>query len=236
MAYSGTNLLTATASSVVNVTTNTNVTQKVSLSAVNFGPCVTTFSGTGQLSVGSGGLILNGGTLTGGSLSFAGVTPYLYAGSNVPSRISSALEGDWGLVKFGAGSLILAGNNSGLSGAIAVTAGTLSAQNFAALGAGGAGSPVNLSAGACLALQNNISVGNVPITINGSGPSGGGALWNVQDNNTLAGAISLGSNSQINVQRRVVADRPCTGQLQPDQERQRDAGSGRGQRQLRFPH
>ncbi len=156
VAYSGTNLLTATASSVVNVTTNTNVTQKVSLSAVKFGPCVTTLSGTGQLSIGSGGLIVNGGTLAGGNVSFSGLTPYLYAGSSVPGRISSSLTGDLGLVKFGAGSLVLAGNNSGLSGAIAVTAGTLSAQNSWALGGGGTGSPVNISGGACLALQNSL--------------------------------------------------------------------------------
>ena len=92
---------------------------------------------------------------------------------------------------------MLAGNSSNtLSDGVCVTAGTLNVQNSGALGEPGSSTVV--AAGASLQLQNNVAVGNVPITLNGSG-AGGGALQNVSGNNSLGGPITLASNSEINV-------------------------------------
>ena len=62
--------------------------------------------------------------------------------------MSSALKGSSGLVKFGPGTLVLSGNNAGLSGNIFVDTGTLNIQNGGALGGGGIGSLTTVAAGA----------------------------------------------------------------------------------------
>ena len=127
----------------------------------------------------SGGMILNGGTLSGGTVAFS--TPALiYAGSSNPSAISSALNDSSGLVKFGSGTLVLSANNSGLSGNIVVDSGALNIQNAGALGATGSGNITTVAAGASLEIQGNTAVGGNFITLNGTGLSGGGALQNVQ--------------------------------------------------------
>jgi autotransporter-associated beta strand protein len=186
--------------SVVNVTGSSTLSSNTSVYAVKFGNgTLTTIGSNNTLTTNSGGMILNGGTLTGGAVAFNSNTPLVYAGGSTPSTITSTLQSSMGLTKFGPGTLVLTGANSAtLSGAVAVNAGTLNVQNSGALGAGGAGSPVTVAAGAALELQNNIALGNVPVTLNGTGPSGGGSLRNVQGNNSDSGAISLGSNSQIN--------------------------------------
>ena len=192
--YTSTNFQNATAASVVEVTANTNLSQ-TSVSAVKFGPYTTTI-GT-QLTVKNGGLILNSARVTGGTVTFPdGIVPLVYVGSSNPSRIESALAGNSGLVKFGPGSLVLSGGNSGLSGDVVVSSGTLNLQNALALG--GTTSNATVASGASLEIQGNTAVGSVPITLNGAGSGGGGALRNVQDSNSLAGTINLGSNSQIN--------------------------------------
>ena len=47
-------------------------------------------------------------------------------------------------------------------------------------------------------------MGSVPITLNGAGFGGGGALRNVQDSNSLAGKISLGEQQSDQFGRRDV--------------------------------
>jgi autotransporter-associated beta strand protein len=187
----------AGANSLVNVSSPSSTTG-TTIYAMKVSDTATISSGT--LTLSSGGMILNGGMVTGGTLAFSNSsTSLIYAGSSNPGTIASTIQGSLGLVKFGPGSLVLSGSNGQtLSGPIVVSSGTLNVQNSGALGAGGAGSPVTVAAGAALELQNNVALGNVPITLNGMGPSGGGALSNVQDNNSLAGTITLGSNSQIN--------------------------------------
>jgi len=195
--YDSTNFSGATSSSIVNVSGTPSVTSSITVSAMKVSGTATISSGQ-TLTLGSGGMILNGGTVTGGTLAF-GATPLVFAGTASSSTIASSIQSSAGLVKFGPGTLILSADNSQtLSDTLFINDGTLNVRNSGALGAGGTGSPVTVATGAALELQNNVSIANVPITLNGSGPSGGGSLRNVQDNNSLGGEISLTSNSQIN--------------------------------------
>ena len=149
------------------------------------------------LTLASGGLILNGGTVTGGTLAF-GATPLIFAGSITSGTIASTISCTSGLVKFGPGTLVLnADNSTTLSGAVAINSGTLDIQRAGALGSGA----TTVAAGASLEIvggSGGLAVGNVPVTINGTGVGGTGALRNLSGNNSWTGAITLGGNAQIN--------------------------------------
>jgi autotransporter-associated beta strand protein len=109
------------------------------------------------------------------------------------------------LVKAGAGRMVLSGGNS-YTGGTDVQAGELNVQGNSALGAGSA----TVETGAALEVQApsagaNLDITNA-ITLNGSGVNGAGALDNVSGSNTLAGDITLASNSAIGVN--VAGDSP----------------------------
>ena len=180
-------------------------------------------SGSQTLTLNSGGLILNGGLVSGGTLAF-NATPLIFAGTTTAGTVASAVERAAGLMKFGPGTVVLnADNSQTLSGQIAVNAGAVNARNSGASGASGAWSSVAVSAGASLELQNNVSVGDVPVTLNGLGVGGEGLLCDVQNNNSLAGPIGLGSNSQINT---VAGSLTLGGAIQGPQYTLTKSGSG----------
>ncbi len=95
-----------------------------------------------------------------------------------------------GLTKEGAGTLVLANDNSGLSGAVTVSAGALQVGDPNALGTTSAGTTV--LAGAQLQVANPGGDIAEPLTLNGT-------LRNVSGDNTWAGPITLTSNSAIGV-------------------------------------
>ena len=101
--------------------------------------------------------------------------------------------GIFSLNKAGPGSVALAGNNS-YTGVTNVQAGTLIAASNNALGTAAGGTTV--SSGATLALQGGITIAE-PITLNGSGVGGNGALRSISGLNIVNGAITLGSASTI---------------------------------------
>ena len=110
-------------STVVLASSSSTLSGNKSAYAVNFGTATTTI-GT-KLTITSGGLILNGGIVTGGALSLANssglaIPALIYAGSSTPGTIASEIETSSGLVKFGPGTLVLSGYNSGLSGGISL--------------------------------------------------------------------------------------------------------------------
>lgn len=188
----------STSATVVAAFVSSTLAKSTTAYAANFGNATTTLGSTANLTLTSGGMILNGGAVTGGTVTVPdGIVPLVYAGSSTAGTISSAFVSDDGLTKFGPGTLVLSGSDSGLIGKIVVSAGNLDVQNALALGASGSLSPVTVAAGASLQIQGNTAVRRVPVTLNGSGAGGSGALQNVQDNNSLAGTINLGSNSQI---------------------------------------
>ena len=98
------------------------------------------------------------------------------------------------LEKIGSGVVVLNASNNH-AGTNVVTAGTLRLGNNRA--AGNVTNVVSVTSGAALELSNNISTAN-PVTLNGTGVGGNGALRNVSGNNTNAGAITLGAASRIN--------------------------------------
>jgi fibronectin-binding autotransporter adhesin len=194
--YTSTNFTSSSGTSVVTVTGSPTLSS-ASAYAVKFANTVTSVNGS--LALGSGGMIVNGGTLSGsGSVSFGGQPGMIFAGTSTASAIAASLNTDRGLTKFGPGSLILSGNNSAtLSGDINVASGVLTVQSSGALGLGGTSSGVFVAGGAALEIQGNIALPGVPVSIGGSGIAGDGALRNVQDNNSLAGVLNLINNAQL---------------------------------------
>src|SRR5262249_12464843 len=102
-----------------------------------------------------------------------------------------------GLTKDGAGRLSLAGDNSGLAGAVTVSAGALQVGDPNALGTTTAGTTV--LAGAQLQVANLGGDISEPLTLNGTGLDNDRALRNVAGGNTWAGPITLATNSAVGV-------------------------------------
>lgn len=95
--------------------------------------------------------------------------------------------------KAGAGTLVLSASNN-IADTITVSAGVLRAQHDSALGTTAFGTTV--SDGAALELQGGITMAE-PLTLNGTGVSGSGALRSVSGNNTLNGNITFGSSYSV---------------------------------------
>src|SRR5204863_536033 len=93
----------------------------------------------------------------------------------------------------GAGTLILASDNSAFIGPITLdqNAGIVTITNVNALGSITAGTTVGTNS--TLQLQNVTGNINEPLILNGPGVASNGALLNVSGNNTWAGSIVLGS-------------------------------------------
>jgi autotransporter-associated beta strand protein len=134
----------------------------------------------------------------------AGVTPpsvVFNNSSSVAYTFSDAsgsavgISGSAPIIKNGAGSVMFLGSNS-FTGPVFLNAGRLNLENNTALGTS---SGVTVASGAAVELQNNISVGAIPLTITGAGlaASPAGALSNVSGNNSFAGPITIGSGGAM---------------------------------------
>jgi fibronectin-binding autotransporter adhesin len=95
----------------------------------------------------------------------------------------------------GSGTTVFSGNNT-YTGLTTVSAGVLIIQHNNALGTTAGG--VNVATGAALQMQNNITVGNEALTLNGTGIGNTGALRNISGSNTYGGLVTLGSATRIN--------------------------------------
>lgn len=144
-----------------------------------------------------------GGTNTSGTDTFTGgiglardVT-ISEAASGGTVALSGTISGSGGIIKTGAGTAVLSGNNT-YNGNTTVSGGSLVIASNNALGSS-AGS-TSVTSGATLGLQGNVSVpSGQALTLNGAGVSSVGALDNISGNNTYAGNVSLGSASTIGV-------------------------------------
>jgi autotransporter-associated beta strand protein len=124
------------------------------------------------------------------------VTLTVGANNDATASFSGAIangSGTVALAKTGSGTQTLSGAST-YSGTTSVNAGTLNVQNASALGST-AGNTV-VASGASLEIQGGINVSE-PLTLNGTGVSGGGALRNINSNNYWSGAITLASNATI---------------------------------------
>mgnify|MGYP000213685503 CR=1 FL=1 len=146
-----------------------------------------------------GGYAISGGTLT-----LAGTGAGLYAQFGESAAISSNLLGSAGLIKSGGGSIRLTGDNSGLTGALSITGGSLIINSALALPGSGAvsvtsgnGTPSNVNligfTGGSLVLDGTAAGFTFARDVNleGRGPIGdrGAALQSLGDN-ILSGTVS----------------------------------------------
>jgi autotransporter-associated beta strand protein len=161
------------------------------------GGTTTTLNAT--LTLASGGMIVNGATISGGGAMSFSQPGLIYAGSLVPSTIGVPLGTSQGITKFGLGTLILSGNSySSLTGGVKVESGIRNVSNSGALGPDGNGNAISIAGGAALEIQGNVSLPNMPLPISGSG-TGGGSIRSVQGNNSLAGVVTLAYNAELGV-------------------------------------
>jgi autotransporter-associated beta strand protein len=154
-----------------------------------------TFGGTGATSTSTNIVNTNGGTLTlGGTVAYSATNNplggYLIgqvdlgAASRtfnvgdsttapydlIVSANLSSLAGAFGITKTGAGTMVLSGNNS-YTGGTTVSTGVLNIQSNTALGTSAAGTTV--SVGAALQLQGGLTVTGEPLSVTGTGITGG---------------------------------------------------------------
>lgn len=194
--------------SIVSVGTSSSLGDDMAIHALKVSATATIGSGK-TLTIASGGIIVNGGTIQGGTVHFADenadVPAMIFAGSSTAGTISSPLKTEVGLVKFGPGTVMLSGDSgTSLTGEIIVSSGVLNAQHSGALGAGGDGNGIVVATGAGLELQGGFEIANKCLTLSGTGKLDGssnplGALRNVSDNNSWIGPILLAADTHISV-------------------------------------
>jgi fibronectin-binding autotransporter adhesin len=102
--------------------------------------------------------------------------------------------GSGAVVMNGTGTLVLSGTNT-FGGATTISSGVVNIRQASALG--GTGGATTVSSGAALQLQSGITTSAEPLTLNGGGVAGDGALRNVSDNNTFLGNVTLASDVRV---------------------------------------
>lgn len=117
-------------------------------------------------------------------------------GSAGSITLSGNITGNAALTKIGTNLLLLTGNNN-YTGLTTINNGFLTAGSNNALGTPGAGTVVNI--GGTLSLANGVTITGEPLTLNGNGFGGFGALTlsAAGDVATYAGAITVATNSLI---------------------------------------
>jgi len=110
--------------------------------------------------------------------------------SNFSGILGLASNDGFGLTKSGDGSLILSGANT-YTGATSIGAGVVNIRSNTALGTTGGNTSV-AATGAALEIQGGITSAE-PLSLIGSGISTGGALRNISGDNSVIGAITLGT-------------------------------------------
>lgn len=135
------------------------------------------FTGTNNLNLGTGNVSMNGGGLANGD----NRTVTVNAGTLTVGGAITDNGNNNGLIKAGAGTLLLTGANT-FNGPVTISAGTLEVGNFGALG-NNTSTPATVASGATLdvggfAAGNAANGFSVPITISGAGVNGLGALTN----------------------------------------------------------
>jgi autotransporter-associated beta strand protein len=133
-AYNDVNFSAPTPTSVELVTGPVSLQSNTSVYALNLGSGSATIGSAISLQVAGGGVIVDGGTIAGGSLLFGSAVAVIYSGPTGISTITSDVSGSNGLVKLGPGTLSLSKADN-LSGQIIVGGGTLSFGPSAGLAA-----------------------------------------------------------------------------------------------------
>jgi autotransporter-associated beta strand protein len=152
--------------------------------AISLGSAARINSDAGTLTISTGGI---NGAAAGQDLTVGG------AGATTVSGVIGANVGQ--LIKDGSGTLALSGTNA-YTGATAINAGVVAVSSAAGLGATSANTVV--ATGAALQVSGAITIAE-PLTLNGTGITGTGALRKMVNNITVvSGGITLGSAARIN--------------------------------------
>src|SRR5262249_36827251 len=117
------------------------------------------------------------------------------APSGIDLDISAAIY-NGGVIKAGAGTMQFDGDNT-YTGTTEISAGTLEITGSHALSSNSSGATVD--SGATLTISGGFITDAIPLTLNGTGVGGNGALVNLSGSNHYAGDITLGSNVSIAV-------------------------------------
>ena len=104
------------------------------------------------------------------------------------------------LIKTGAGTLILSGDNC-FAGTVCINVGVLEVQDNCALGNTGCPTCTTVSSGASLAISGGLSAlgVNETIFISGTGVACGGVIHNVSGNNDFCATINLTADALITI-------------------------------------
>jgi autotransporter-associated beta strand protein len=164
--------------------------------ALGGNPLTLGLSGVGGSISDSSGAVTN---IIGLSMAFPGSSgsEAFNIAANTELMIAGQLSGASGyqIRKSGTGTVVFAGDDSGFSGPVTVSAGTLQIQNKTALGINNT-TTVDKNAG--LRIKDVSGTINETLVLSGGGALGnGGALENVHGFNTLAGTIKLLNSSII---------------------------------------
>ena len=121
---------------------------------------------------------------------------YVNIGGPGNITLNGIVSTNFWLTKVGTGTLTLNGANTfGQSRSITISAGTLQLGNATALGYNA--SPVSVTDGAALDLSGQTITNSYPLTLNGTGISGGGALTNTSATASYAGTVAMASDSSV---------------------------------------
>ena len=191
--------------------TNLTIPEAISIygTGISSGGAIRNFTGSGGTNILSNTITLNSNarinvdasTLTmnnaTAAIALGGYT--LNTGVNTATNfnISGLLTGSGAFTKDSLGTITLSGTNTGYTGPITVAKGVMNIQNASALGSTDVSTTV--VAGAALQLQNNITVAEQNIYINGTGVASDGAIRNISGANALSGTVNLSTSARINV-------------------------------------
>jgi autotransporter-associated beta strand protein len=174
--------------------TNTNNIAGLSVAAMTFSGTNYVIGGN-QVTMESGGAgISNTGSTNTISLplSLAGTTTVNVA-AGTTLTVSGAISGAGGIQKTGTGTLVLSGNNT-YTGATAVNAGTLRASHANAFGSTAGATTV--ADGAMIEISDGTALDAEPMTVQGTGVSGAGAIRGVGTASASA-VISLAADTTV---------------------------------------
>jgi len=167
-----------------------------SLAGMTFDPGASAFTltaagGATLTNLPGGGVVNNSASLQTLNLPIALAGPLGFNTAAGDIAVGGAINGPSAVTKSGNGTLTLSGNNSGMGGGVALSAGTLNVNNNNALGSGA------LTIGGGTALDNT-SGGSVTLA-NAMNWNGNFIFAGTTNLTQQAGAVALGTNSQVTV-------------------------------------
>jgi len=151
---------------------------------------------------------LTGGGATGGNVTLGSNILTIGSNNTSPAAYVGIISGTGGITKNGTGTLTLSGANT-YTGTTTISAGILKLNNITALGST---SSTSVTTGGTLDLNGITLSTAIPLTLNGTGVSSGGALINSSGTPTnYNGAITLGSASSIGATGNITLGAAITG-------------------------